>query len=87
MMEPLLLLWLWDIAVVAGRLVVGGSAAAVYVYNNCTTVFVHSPSDGNNWSTYVLVYLIYLYLETSICHGDCIALLCVWRCLYICVKI
>lgn len=36
MMEPLLFLWLLDIAVV------GGSAAAIYVYNNCTTVSVHS---------------------------------------------
>lgn len=56
MMEPLLLLWLWDITVVQDRLVVGGSAAAICVYNNCTTVFVCSLSDE------VIGTLICLYI-------------------------
>lgn len=56
MMEPLLLLWLWDVTVVIGRQVVGGSAAAVCVYNNCATVFLCSLSDE------MIATLIFLYI-------------------------
>lgn len=55
-MEPLLLLWLWDVTVVIGRQVVGGSAAAVCVYNNCATVFLCSLSDE------MIATLIFLYI-------------------------
>lgn len=85
-MEPLLLLWLWDITVVTGRLLVGGSAAAIYVYNNFTAVFVRSLSDGNNWSTYILVYLIFLLLENETIRMI-VRHFWVCSCLFICINI
>lgn len=40
-------------ALVAGMLVMDGSAAAIYVCNNAT-IYEYSLSAGNNWSAYLL---------------------------------